>query len=92
MEKEEKVKVIKTAARKYRVISTREDGSEERRQTAPAEYAVVRGDERLALIVKAGDGWRVCEPSESSRLGLAVSPIGLDTFGMVRRWALQEYA
>jgi len=88
---DEEVKVVKTAARKFKVLSIDGDGNEVRKATAPAEYAVRRGDETLAVIVKAGDGWRCCKPSTASRIGLAISPIGLDTWGAVKVWALEEF-
>lgn len=92
MKPKEAIKVVKTAARKMRVAGTTNDGDEVKRCVAPAEYAVLKDGQAVAVIVKAGDGWRCCRPSEGSRIGLAVSPIGTDTWGMVKKWALEEFA
>lgn len=86
------LKVVKTAARRYKVIGHDEDGNEIRQSVAPAEYAIRRGDVTVGVIVKMGEGWRCCLPSETSRIGLAVSPIGLDAWGKVKVWALRELA
>lgn len=91
-EKEGDVKVVKVSPRKFRVVGQHEDGSDLNELVAPAEYAVTKGGERLALMVKTGDGWRVCKPTEASKLGAAVSPVGLDGFREVKRWALETFA
>ena len=89
---ENALKVVKTQARRFKILGYGGDGNEIRQTTAPAEYAVRRGGETVAVIVKMGDGWRCCRPSEASRIGLAVSPIGLDAWGRVKAWALKEFA
>lgn len=87
-----KLRVVKVAARKFRVVGVTDEGEELKEQIAPAEYAVLKGATKLASVVKTGDGWRVCEPTESSRFGAAVSPVGLDEFRRVKMWALERYA
>lgn len=57
---------------------------------SPAEYSVFNGKQLLARIVKMGDGWRACKPSEVSAIGLAVSPIGMNKFREVRQWAISK--
>lgn len=60
--------------------------------TQPARYQIVHRGKVLAHIVRAGDGWRVCQPSTTSVLGRAISPIGLNGFREVRKWALKRFA
>lgn len=79
------VKVIQTAAR--RVVELEDRTMIE----APAEYAVQVNDARVALIIKAQDGWRVCTPTPDSEIGVAISPVGLNTLELVRQWAIDFY-
>lgn len=60
-----------------------------RRVVSPAEYTVTFGKEKLAVIIKNGDGWRVSVPTETSKIGTAISPIGMDKFRAVRDWAFE---
>jgi len=91
--KEPKTRVVKIAPRRFRFTGFQnEEGEEIAEMVAPAEYAVIKGEERLAVIVKTGDGWRVCQATEASRLGLAISPVGLDNFRRVKAWALGQFA
>jgi hypothetical protein len=57
----------------------------------PAEYAVFRGSEQLARVVRTADGWRVCVASEKSKLGEAVSPVGLNKLKLLRGWAEERW-
>lgn len=94
------VRVVKSRAREYRVrvVSWTDPetgdrvGRELRECVRPAEYAVERDAARLALIVKTADGWRVCVATATSRLGSAISPVGLNKFAEVKRWALSHFA
>lgn len=87
-----KVKVIKVAPRRFRIVGQYEGGEDVTELVAPAEYDVRKEGETLARIVKMGDGWRVCEPTERSKIGTAVSPIGLNRFRQVKAWALETFA
>ncbi len=86
------IRFVKTAPRKVRITAGAEGVAEVRELIAPAEYAVKKGEEVLLRIVKTSDGWRACRPTPNSRIGLAVSPIGVDTWGAVRAWSLKEFA
>ncbi len=88
---ERPVRVVKVAARQFRVVGELENGEDDKRLTAPAEYAVFKGGEKVASMVKAGDGWRVCQATEGSRFGLAISPVGLDAFMEVKAWAIRNF-
>lgn len=77
--KAKKLKVIKTAARRFR-----DRGDLTAELIAPAEYEIRQGIELVALIIKAQDGWRACRPTENSRIGLAISPVDLNAFRQVR--------
>jgi hypothetical protein len=59
---------------------------------APAEYAVFVNGEQVARIVKARDGWRIVQPTPSSKFGVAVSPVGLNKFSRVKDYALEMFA
>jgi hypothetical protein len=53
----EEVRVVKSAPRKFRITGEyNEDGEELQELVAPAEYAVLKGDSKLASVVKTGDG------------------------------------
>jgi hypothetical protein len=80
------IKIIKTSARQYR------DLTESDELIAPAEYAVIASDSRLALIIKAQDGWRICVPTKDSKIGMAISPIDMNAFREVRDWALKYFS
>ncbi|HEV7700912.1 MAG TPA: hypothetical protein VGO43_11830 [Pyrinomonadaceae bacterium] len=55
---------------------------------APAEYGLFDGHRLIVRILRMGDGWRVCRPTERSTIGLAISPIGMNKFREVREWAI----
>lgn len=59
---------------------------------APAEHAIFRGANLLARIVKNGDGWRACVPGETSKIGNAISPVGLNKFKAVRDWSFEYFS
>jgi hypothetical protein len=89
-EKQPAVKVKIEKNRVYQEDMTSE-GYPIMRVVSPTEYAVMRGDEVLARIVKASNGWRAVVPTEQSRLGTPVSPVGLNRFSRVRKWALDKW-
>lgn len=66
---------------------TYEPGKYKKQVVRPAEYAVYRGTDLLVKIVRNGRKWRACEPSDTSEIGLAISPIGIDRFREVKVWA-----
>jgi hypothetical protein len=82
----QQVKIIKTMPRRFRYDDDRDV------LLAPAEYEVRVNDERRGIIIKAQDGWRVCRPTPSSRIGMAISPVGLDAFRKVRAWAVEFFS
>ena len=88
--KEPAVKVKVEKNRVYQEDLTRE-GLPIMRVVSPTEYVVMRGDEVLARIVKANNGWRAVVPTTQSRLGIPVSPVGLNRFSRVREWALSKW-
>lgn len=56
MKKRDKgVHVVKIAPRKFHVTGYLNEGEEVREQVAPAEYAVFKGDERLAGMQANGN-------------------------------------
>jgi hypothetical protein len=54
----------------------------------PSEYGLYDGKDLVARILRMGDGWRACRPSDRSVIGTAVSPVGLNGFREVRDWVL----
>ena len=58
----------------------------------PAEYALFEGGQLVARIIRMDDGWRACRPTATSKIGLAVSPIGLNSFKEVRQWTIEQYS
>ncbi len=58
---------------------------------AASEYAVFRGTDQLARIVKAQDGWRVVVATGESKFGRAISPVGTDAFRAVKDWAIKHF-
>lgn len=90
--KKSPVKVKRVADRRYRETYSSESG----RLTgidllAPAEYGVFVNGEQIARIVKTWDGWRVVKPTASSKFGVAVSPVGLNKFSSVKKFALEHF-
>lgn len=75
----------RTKNRKYKEIGGRQE------VVSPSEYAVYRGGAKLAAIVFNGDGWRACQPSENSKFGAAISPVGLDKFKAVKAWSFEYF-
>lgn len=80
------VKVKRTRNRVY-AESDRGGG---RVVASPTEYAIYRGKQLLGRIVRMRDGWRCCRPTEHSKLGVAISPIGLNAYKLVRDWAIEN--
>lgn len=58
-----------------------------RKVLRPAEYAIYQGEEPQLRIILNGRKWRACQPNENSKIGLAISPIGVDKFREVKKWA-----
>lgn len=86
------LKLRRTKNRKYEILKDQElrYGYYPRRLCHPAEYAIFRADELLLRIVLNGGKWRACQPSEKSEIGLAISPIGMNKFREVRKWAFDH--
>jgi hypothetical protein len=76
------LKIKRTQNRRYRNGDRKDD------LLSPSEYAVYRGKELIARILKMGEGWRACRPSEGSKIGTAISPIGMNKFREVKTWTL----
>lgn len=57
----------------------------------PAEYAVFRGAGQLARVVRMKDGWRVCVATAGSKLGEAISPVGLNKLKLLREWVEERW-
>jgi hypothetical protein len=83
------IRIKRTRNREYRTENS--GGGVTSRQFTPSEYAVVDGKQLVARIVFMGEGWRVCQATERSLFGRAVSPVGMNRFKEVREWALLKY-
>jgi hypothetical protein len=58
----------------------------------PGDYEVRAGGVRVACVLACPNGWRVCEPTETSRTGIPVSPLEKTRLNELRRWVKERYA
>jgi len=59
--------------------------------TSPAEYAVVRGKETLARIVRNGSKWIALQVSAENQFGKPVSPLNYVLLREVKEWVIEKY-
>jgi hypothetical protein len=78
---------------KFRRTKNREYRYENRRKVrvSEAEYGLFIGDEKVLVFPRSGKIWRVCEPSENSKIGVAVSPYHLRKLRDLKEWAIENY-
>jgi hypothetical protein len=62
-----------------------------KRVKSHAEYAVVKGQQVFARLMRSNDQWVAIERQDETKFGMVVSPMNVRSWRALRAWALKKW-